>query len=401
VTNERWPRLDDAARIGFVAEFLDVVEPESESDPAGMLVDFLATFGNAVGVSPRMNVQADVHRPLINVVMVGQTSRGRKGTGRAFVRRVFAEADPQWHEHCVVSGHASGEGMIADLADDNSNDPRRLVEEVEFSRVLRVAGRDGQILSETIRRLWDGLPVSNRKALDRITVKLHHVSIVGNITQDELEDALSRTDAVNGFANRFLWVVTERARKLPHGGNLSDEDFKRLGVLVRGAIGSARKVAHMRRSDDAEQVWTDWYLQVPDPLGLWGAATARAEAQVLRLSMIYALTEGSSIIERRHVEAAIAVWDYCNQSARIIFGSRTGNRDVDKLVDHLRAAGTDGLDRTQQHKLFKNHQPQAAGARERVLQLGLGVEFTERGGQGRPRQVLYLNEYAPIVGTVS
>jgi hypothetical protein len=142
-------------------------------------------------------------------------------------------------------------------------------------------------------------------------------------------------------------------------------------------------------------------LRMPDPLGLWGAATARAEAQVLRLSMIYALTEGTPIIERRHVEAAIAVWDYCNQSARIIFGSRTGNRDVDKLVDHLRAAGTGGLDRTQQHKLFKNHAPRAAGARERVLQLGLGVEFTERGGQGRPRQVLFLNELAPVVGTTS
>jgi len=177
VTTEAWPKLDDAARIGLIAEFLEVVELESESDPAGMLTDFLATFGNAVGVSPRMNVQADVHRPTINVVTVGQTSRGRRGTGRAFVRRVFAEADPQWNERCVVSGYASGEGLIADLADDNPSDPRRLVEEVEFSRVLRVAGREGSILSETLRRLWVGLPVANRRSLDRITVNRNHVTV--------------------------------------------------------------------------------------------------------------------------------------------------------------------------------------------------------------------------------
>jgi hypothetical protein len=400
-SGEPWPKLDDAARIGLVAEFLDVVELESESDPAGMLVDFLATFGNVVGVTPKMHVQADVHRPVVNVVAVGRTSRGRKGTGRAFVRRVFAAADSQWHERCVVSGYASGEGIIADLADDNADDPRRLVEEVEFSRVLRVAGREGSILSETLRRLWDGLPVSNRKSLERITVERHHFSIVGNITQEELDDALSRTEAVNGFANRFLWPLTERARKLPHGGNLGDDDFRRLGARVKGAIAAARKVGTMRRSPDADRVWEEWYMTVPDRPGLWGAATARAEAQVLRLSMIYALTDGGATIERRHVEAAIAVWDYCDGSARIIFGTRSGNRDVDKLVDALRAAGTLGLDRTQQHKLFKHHQRQAAGARERVIQLGLGVEFAEPGGRGRPRQVLYLNELAPVVGAVS
>ena len=125
--------------------------------------------------------------------------------------------------------------------------------------------------------------------------------------------------------------------------------------------------------------------------------TARAEAQVLRLSMIYALTEATSTIEPRHIEAAIAVWDYCDASAQRIFGDRTGNRDVDKLLDALGAAGDDGLDRTQQHKLFRNHSRQAAGACERTMQLGLAIEVEDDSQGRRPREVLYLVEHAPMV----
>lgn len=393
------PLLRDEALIGLVGDFIRKVAPESESDPAGMLIDYLATFGNAVGVSPYMNVQADKHRPILFVVTVGATSRGRKGTGRGFVRRVFQEADPSWSENCVVSGHASGEGVIADLADEQRNDPRLFVEEVEFSSTLRVAGRDGSILSEVLRKLWDGQPVSNRRAQSRIVVKKHHVSIVGNITNEELNATLRRTEGFNGFANRFLWVATTRSQRLAFGGDLSDQDFIDIGKTTRTGLDQARKIGRMRRTKSAGALWSDWYNSVPDDVrGLWGAATARAEAYVLRISMVYALMDGSSDISQEHVAAAIAVWDYCSESARIIFGDRTGDSDVDKLIDTLEAVRTDGLNRTAQTRLFKNAKRKAGQARATATQLGLVVEV-ERPTVTRPELVLYLNEYAPQIGT--
>jgi hypothetical protein len=51
----------------------------------------------------------------------------------------------------------------------------------------------------------------------------------------------------------------------------------------------------------------------------YGAATSRAEAQVLRLSAIYAALDRSPIIDACHLEAALAVWDYCHASARLLF----------------------------------------------------------------------------------
>ena len=51
----------------------------------------------------------------------------------------------------------------------------------------------------------------------------------------------------------------------------------------------------------------------------YGAATSRAEAQVLRLSAIYAALDRTPLIDACHVEAALAVWDYCLASARLLF----------------------------------------------------------------------------------
>ena len=44
--------------------------------------------------------------------------------------------------------------------------------------------------------------------------------------------------------------------------------------------------------------------------GLWDAVASRAEAQTLRLSMIFALLDGLSTIDEAHLRAALAVWRY-------------------------------------------------------------------------------------------
>ena len=41
---------------------------------------------------------------------------------------------------------------------------------------------------------------------------------------------------------------------------------------------------------------------------------------MLRLSVIYAALDGSDMIEVCHLEAALAVWRYCETSAHLIFG---------------------------------------------------------------------------------
>jgi hypothetical protein len=142
----------------------------------------------------------------------------------------------------------------------------------------------------------------------------------------------------------------------------------RTGVRIRGGLlfegerlapgfHVTVRVGLMQRSPEAEELRADLYRQIdegPDG-GLYGAITARADAQVLRLSVTYALTNGSPVIELPHLEAAWALWRYATASCRLIFGDSTGNLRADKLLSAIRSRGSAGLDREGQHKVLTNN----------------------------------------------
>jgi len=95
---------------------------------------------------------------------------------------------------------------------------------------------------------------------------------------------------------------------------------------------------------DAADVWCGIYSDLSaDRPGLLGALTARAEAHVVRLAMLYALWAGSDRIELDHLLAAIAVEDFCRRSVEYIFGDMLGDPVADTILDSLRAAGASGL----------------------------------------------------------
>jgi hypothetical protein len=48
-------------------------------------------------------------------------------------------------------------------------------------------------------------------------------------------------------------------------------------------------------------------------------------------------------VRRDHLRAALAVWRYCYDSARYVFGDRLGNPLADDILRALRAAGSAGL----------------------------------------------------------
>jgi hypothetical protein len=90
--------------------------------------------------------------------------------------------------------------------------------------------------------------------------------------------------------------------------------------------------------------------------------TARAEAQVLRLSMLYALCDQSAVIDVPHLQAAYALWQYCEASARYIFGESLGDPLADNILQMLRYAGSEGLTRTDiSNELGRNVKSAAIG----------------------------------------
>ena len=150
-----------------------------------------------------------------------------------------------------------------------------------------------------------------------------HASILGHITAEELARYLTEVDVFNGFANRFLWTLVKRSKLLPRSVAPDMTDLRqRLAMTTQ----KAQTIGEMSYSPSAGALWDNIYDDlVAEKRGLWDAVTSRGEAQTLRLSMVYALLDGSSTIEVPHLRAALALWRFCDDSARIIFGTAEGD----------------------------------------------------------------------------
>ncbi|HXX19872.1 MAG TPA: DUF3987 domain-containing protein [Candidatus Acidoferrum sp.] len=397
-----WPApLAPEALYGLAGEIVRTLDPHTEADQAAILVQMLVAFGNVVGRFPHYRVEGDIHHTNLFAVLVGDTSKARKGTSWGQVRRLMTAAvDPisgenVWHRDSIKSGLSTGEGLIHELRDPKDDkdeaaifkDKRLLVVEAEFARPLVVMARDGNVLSEIVRLAWDSGDLRVMTKVDPVSATDTHISLIGHITRDDLRRHLTATEQGNGFANRILWICARRSKCLPDGGNLTDEELAPLATRLRQAITPTNKVREMHRDDAAGKLWHQVYPQLSDGKpGLLGAVVSRAEAQVLRLSMIYALLDSSSVIRVEHLRAALAVWEYCEASAAHIFGGSFGDPVADTILAKLRSLPPgQGLTRTHIRDVLARHCPERRinVALDLLEARGLAVRINEVTG-GRP-----------------
>ena len=361
--------LSPAAYHGLAGAFVQRVLPETEADPAALLIQFLVAFGNAINRRAHAIADGSCHALNIFATIVGPTSKSRKRTSWTHVYRVFDHADEEWAKNSVKSGLSSGEGLIwnvrdpilktvngeTQIADDGVTDKRLFVCEEEFASILKVMSREGNTLSTVLRSAWDTGKLSTLVKNNPARATGAHISVVGHITREELRRLLTATESANGFGNRFLWLLVKRSKTLPEGGLTPA-----IADIVTGlqeALEFARGTDQITRTEAARKLWSEVYPALSEGKpGLVGALTARSEAQVLRLSCIYALLDRSPPVDVAHLRAALEVWRYCEDSARFIFESGTGNKHADRILQALRVADESGLSKTEiVHDVFNRH----------------------------------------------
>jgi hypothetical protein len=300
-------------------------------------------------------------------VIVGATSKARKGTSGGIVTRLFEEADKEWAGDRVKGGLSSGEGLAYHVRDPlpaigkKQEDPgvldkRLLVVESEFAAVLKSATREGNILSPTIRQSWDTGNLTTLTKNNPVKATGAHISIVGHITEMELRRYLSDTEVFNGLANRFIWTCVNRSKVLPEGGRIHEMDLTPLTDKIKEAVEFAKTVYEVKRDPEARKIWMNIYPELSEGQpGLIGAVLSRAEAQVMRLALTYALMDSSRVIRKDHLYAALALWDFAEASVKHIFKGKTGDDIADKIFQALQESET-GLTRTDITNLFDRHQ---------------------------------------------
>jgi hypothetical protein len=382
------PALGEAALHGTAGLAVRTIAPHTEAHPAAILLQLLAAFGNLVGRGPHCMVDATRHGLNLFVVLVGDSSKARKGTSWSQIARLFAEVDPPWLSTRVTRARLTPDGLVYALRDQQPATDRRLLAlSEEFASILYALRRAKGHLSPLLRSAWDSGDLLSLDMQQHLRATGTHISLIAHITQRELAQNLHRTEAHNGFANRCLWTWVQRNNCLPEGGNLSAGALSAVARELRRALDWAAATPEIlfRRDDAARELWQDCYpaLSQLRP-GLRGAATSRAEAQVLRLSAIYAALDSSSVVGLPHLQAALAVWDYCSASASHLFGDSTGDPIADRIREALDQS-PQGLSKNQIRALFHGHVncDRIDAALEQLMEIGAAICHSEPTG-GRP-----------------
>jgi hypothetical protein len=392
------PKADKALFAGIVGDEIDTFEPFTEASPESIATQFVVAFGNAVGRGPHFFLGETPHHSNEFLVICGRTSVGRKGDGGSTAIATFKAVDEPWF-NALGPGLSSGEGLIACVRDpvvktkqsgkdagqsvvidEGVADKRFLAYETEFAQVLKHFTREGNTLSNVLREAFDGRYVlRSRTKNDPQKATGAHISVIGHTTPEDLTRYLADVEIANGLANRFLYVYVQREKLLPNPRRASSEQRKVLADKLSVILAKAQARGQMFFSPATEAVFAKIYpkLSCHRP-GLVGQIQERCPAHLRRLALIYALLAGSEQIESDHLESALAFWVLCEKSIGIIFGDRTGNDTLDRILAALAPGEAMKLEEIRR-EVFSGHV--TAGRMRGALELGVELGTLSRSQQ--------------------
>jgi hypothetical protein len=400
------PTIGEAAYHGPIGQFLRAVAPHTEATDAGILAHLLPAVGTLIGPGPYTHGTKQPAR--VNTVLVGPTSTGRKGTALAPVDELMRMVDEEFWQAQRVGGLSTGEGLVAKVADPKvwnketgeyedgpPVDKRLYVVEEEFSKVLAQLRREGNILSQVLRESYDSGNLSVMTRKEPLQASGAHIAITGHITPEELHDRFNHVEIANGFGNRFLWFAVKSEKMLPRCQPIPEATYREFVECVQRV--SNHPAVYVPLADASMEKWEKEiypYLREDKP-GFAGHLVARGNSMVLRLALIYFLLDSPfkgirrcrrQGIEPVHLDAAMAVWRYCEESVQMLFKSWAGTFLGDKILELL-ARGPMTKDELNDH-LSPKQKAEAPGVLAGLEAAGqVRTVLRKSEGAGRPATV--------------
>jgi hypothetical protein len=145
------------------------------------------------------------------------------------------------------------------------------------------------------------------------------------------------------------------------------------------AVGAERAVTLKEAAENAGQTWID-------------VGNSRAYVQTLRVALIYAVADGSPVVDLVHLNAAADFVGYANRGLRKIATTELKDPTAARILVHMREAPHETLTRTGiSQNIFSRNVPakDLENAIRLLLKLGLLTSHLEPTA-GRPRTVYRL-----------
>lgn len=376
--DDGWPRLHPDAMYGVIGDAVRILDPLTEADPAAILLTLICAVGVSVGSGPRIAAGMELQPTRFQVWVVGNSAVGRKGSSWGAAKSVMVVADEDLITKRVMSGFGSGEALVDAVADSESGDTRLLVLAKEGGGLLSVMARTGDTTSTVVRESYDTDLLSVRSRTKTSVAKNAHIGITAHITPSDLAGQLTETQIRNGFANRGLFCMSRRSKFLPRGVP-NPPEVAQIGVRLGNAIRKARSVGLVEWDERTGYAWDLAYRSFGQgaPSAKLADLEARGDMHCMRIAMLFAILDGGRLIERQHLTAALAVWEYCRDSARLLFGPTGAVEDAGELNSFQRDRK---IRYERMDKLWEAHMPAGEvtlNARQRRAIIGGSVTSSE------------------------
>ena len=268
---------------------------------------------------------------------------GRAGVRNTYGRRGKRQSIGLALEPAVVralfTSMSSGEGLLKTICDpvwaldsrgepvlrDAGSDDKRvlLLEEEAGSIFIRVAQQE--VMGKFLTTAWDSGRLMNVVKDSKMECATPHVSICGHITPDELTDRVTSSHITSGFINR--WTMALIRPTAVDDSLVSPEDIVGLDdaiLRIRDGLNRFRDSGEHQfvLSDEADKLRREtsvWVRENEEP-GAMAHLSVRFQSQMLKLAMVYAAVDGTTVISADHLRAGRAVTAYSLRCARAFWG---------------------------------------------------------------------------------
>jgi hypothetical protein len=354
------PELKPVAFYGIMKDIVACAIKDTEATPAAVGLNILTQFAGRFGRLGKLCIGDDTRICRYYALVIGLSSKGRKGVSSAFPHMLFDRVDEllprapgllncpgltRPHLSCTVT---SGEGIINMLRDASRElntkgeplhpavpDKRLIIDLSEFAVLLTMAARNGNTCSSILRDAFDGRPLHTMGRMDPLAVQKPHICLIGSITPIELMAKLSEVEMANGLMNRFVCGYSMKEKTIAFPNPTEPETIDTLAIRMLQNVANLTQgqpftcdtepLFAVDFSLEAVPVWRIYY----EEMGNYEYASvicdklcSRMELHTWMTAALLAMMNGERQISRDCLFAALAWTEYSRDTIEFLFASR-------------------------------------------------------------------------------
>lgn len=388
---------------GLMGDFVEIAYPTTVASREMILFQALPAIGVILGKKFYAPFGADRHYGVVWTLNTARTADG-KGSVTNIIRSAVSVLDDYVFRYGIKTNISSGEGLarVATGTGMANTMTKLLWVMPEMAMLFNSMHREGSILSHMLREGYDCNPLENEKSDKKksYTATNYLLGMMGTTSPLELRQTMPAIDWHNGVANRFLWNVGARTKRLRTSRLIPNftgwaERFRKLQEL-NNTFPEPQNIVEY--SADGLELWNDWIDGLPeeDEDSQYGLSQGRVKPNCLRAAVLYAQLDEERLegwplmIEPRHIEAGIEIVTRSAESTAYYLSGGVGKattvddgdirRIHEAIATKTREGGLPELSSYEITRLFRAK----TGEQKDQLCLAAGLHLETRDTGGRP-----------------